>query len=149
MLLRRSWSLGTILVSLTLLNLAGCNKDPLKKVEVHGTVTFDGQACPEQGRVVFSPIEIAEGLPKRPAFGKFGMDGRYEATSFRPGDGLVPGKYLVGVSCYDNSKVPGAPSDEDIKKASYVGEDFEALELIVEAGSSRVEFNIDVPKRSP
>lgn len=129
--------------------IAGCNNDPLKKVHVSGVVTFDGQSCPDSGRVVFSPVEIPEGLPRRPAFGSFKQDGAYEATSFRPGDGLVPGKYLVGVTCYDNSMLPGAPSDADIARASYVAGDFEPIDFVVEPGSGSAELNIDVPLRRP
>jgi hypothetical protein len=127
--------------------LVGCNNDPLRKVSVHGTVTFDGEVCPGAGRVTFSPVEVAEGMPNRPAAGKFYEDGKYEAMSFRPGDGLVPGKYSVGVACFDPAKLSGAPGDDDYRKASLVGESFEPLELIIKAGSGPVEFNIDVPLR--
>ena len=88
--------------------LAGCNHDPLKKVHVHGTVTFDGGTCPGAGRITFSPMEVAAGIPRRPASGKFQEDGKYDAMSFRPGDGLMPGKYSVGVACFDPSKLSGA-----------------------------------------
>ncbi len=127
--------------------LAGCDYDPLKKVHVHGTVTFDGGTCPGAGRITFSPVEIAAGLPRRPASGKFQEDGKYEAMSFRPGDGLIPGKYSVGVACFDPSKLSGAPSDDEFRKASLVGKSFQPLELVVEPGSDSVEFNIDVPLR--
>jgi hypothetical protein len=129
------------------LALPGCDSDPLQKVQVRGTVTFDGGQCPGDGRVTFSPTAVAEGLPIRPATGSFSTDGVYEAMSFRPGDGLVPGKYLVGVACFDPSKLSGAPSDAEYHNASYVSEDFRPLELVVEAGSGAMEFNLDVPKR--
>lgn len=127
--------------------LPGCENDPLKKVQVRGTVTFDGGPCPEEGRVTFSPVEIPEGLPKRPAIGGFNTDGAYEAMSFRPGDGIVPGKYKVAVACFDSSKLSGAPSDAEYRNASYVSEDFEPLELVIEPGSSAITFDIDVAKR--
>lgn len=127
--------------------LPGCENDPLKKVQVRGTVTFDGGPCPEAGRVTFSPIEIPEGLPKRPAVGGFQTDGTYEAMSFRPGDGLVPGKYKVAVACFDSSKLSGAPSDAEYRNASYVSENFVPLDLVVEPGSSDITFDIDVAKR--
>ena len=69
--------------------------------------------------------------------------------SFRPGDGIVPGKYSVGVACFDPTMLSGAPGDAEYRKASLVDESFEALELIVEPGSGSIEFNIDVPKRDP
>lgn len=131
----------------TSLILSGCDYDPLKKVNVSGTVTFDGGPCPGPGRVTFSPIEVAEGAPKRPAVGGFKADGSYEAMSFRPGDGLVPGTYMASVACFDSSKLSGSPSDDEFRNANYVSEDFKPVELIVEAGSGSIEFDIDVPKR--
>lgn len=129
--------------------LAGCNHDPLQKVQVTGTVTFDGGACPESGRVTFSPLEVAEGLPNRPASGSFGKDGKYRVYSFRPGDGVVPGRYSVSVSCFDPSKVSSVPNDAEILAASYVGHSFEPQELMIEAGSGTVTHDFDVPLRQP
>jgi hypothetical protein len=130
-------------------SLFGCNKDPLQKVEVHGTVTFDGKACPAAGRLTFSPIEVAAGLPNRLGFGKFETDGKYVATSFRPGDGLVPGRYSVGVACFNPAMLSSAPGDHEYRRASYVSESFQPQELVVEPGSGPVEFNLDVPLRNP
>ncbi len=141
----RRHSLGVVLVFC--LVLAGCDSDPLQKVQVRGTVTFDGGPCPGAGGVTFSPIEAAEGLPVRPATGRFNADGVYAAMSFRPDDGLIPGKYLVGVACFDPAKLSGSPSDAEYHNASYVSEDYKPKELIVEAGSGTIEFNLDVPKR--
>lgn len=129
--------------------LLGCSKDPLQKVHVHGKVTFDGQACPGPGRVTFSPIEVAAGMPNRMGSGKFDTNGEYEATSFRPGDGLVPGRYKVGVACFDSSMLSGAPGDEEFLRASYVRESFQPPELVVEPGSGPIEFDLDVPLRNP
>lgn len=134
------------IVAIALIAL-GCQDDPLAKVRVHGIVTFDGGPCPAAGRVTFSPIEVANGAPRRPAAGVFETDGAYEAMSFRPGDGLIPGKYLVGVACFDPAKLSGAPSDQEFMAASYVADDFQPAELIVEPGSGPIEFNFDVPRR--
>jgi hypothetical protein len=141
----RSFYVGAIMA--VSVGLPGCEHDPLQKVQVHGKVTFDGGACPGPGRVTFSPMEVPEGLPMRPGSGSFAADGAYQAMSFRPGDGLVPGKYQVGVACFDPSKLSGAPSDAEFRDASYVSEDFSPPELVVEPGSGVLEFNLDVPKR--
>ncbi len=137
---------GCILFALVFVSL-GCKTDPLKKVQVTGKVTFDGKACPGPGRITFSPTEVAEGLPLRPASGEFQEDGIYTATSFRPGDGVVPGTYRVSVACYDASMLSGAPGDAEFKKASYVGDGFQSQELVIEPGSGPIEFNLDVPLR--
>ena len=104
--------------------LCGCEGDPLKKVQVTGNVTFDGGACPGPGRITFTPTAVAEGLPRRPASGAFEVDGAYVATSFRPGDGIVPGTYLVSVACYEPSMLSGAPGDDRFRAASFVAEEF-------------------------
>ncbi len=127
----------------------GCKGDPLKKVQVTGKVTFDGGACPEPGRITFTPTAVAEGLPRRPASGAFEVDGAYVATSFRPGDGIVPGTYSVSVACYKASMLSGAPGDDRFRAASFVAEEFEPQELVVPAGSKPIQFDIDVPKRNP
>ena len=108
------------------------------------------------GRPVLPPgglhsrrIKVAEGLPTRLGFGKFETDGNYIATSFRPGDGLVPGQYRVGVACFDPSMLSIAPGDHEYQRASYVKEGFQPQELVVEPGSGSVEYNVDVPLRNP
>jgi hypothetical protein len=140
-----AWAVPFLLVGAVL----GCSRDPLQKVNVHGKVTFDGQACPGSGRLTFAPIEVAAGMPNRMGSGKFDTDGEYAASSFRPGDGLVPGRYNVGVACFDSSMLSGAPGDDEFRRASYVREDFKPPELVVESGSGPIEFNIDVPLRDP
>ncbi len=125
----------------------GCGGDPLQKVKVQGTVTFDGGPCPGPGRVTFSPQKVADGFPMRIGRGKFQVDGKYQATSFQPGDGLVPGTYRVGVACFDASKLSGAPSDDEFRDASYVASDYEGEELVIEPGSAPITLNLDVPKR--
>lgn len=127
----------------------GCSPDPLQKVPVRGVVTFDGQACPAPGRVTFSPIEAREGMPKRPAAGAFEVDGRYSAMSFRPDDGLVPGRYQVAVTCVDATKISNPPTDASYARASYVDPSFQPDELVVEPGSRPIELNLDVPTRKP
>lgn len=133
------------LAALSLFVFAGCDDNPM--VSVRGKVTFDGQACPGPGRIMFTPIEAAAGMPTRPASGAFSTDGVYEAGSFKPGDGLYPGRYQVGVACYDSSKLSGAPSDADFRKANYVSDNFQPPELLIEEGSAAMQFDLDVEKR--
>ena len=144
MIKSRMWVVAAVAACVA---LPGCDNDPLKKVKVQGTVTFDGGPCPASGRVTLAPVEIPAGLPNRPAMGAFKTDGKYEAMSFRPGDGVVPGTYLVTVACYDRSKLSGSPGDAELERASYVSEEFEPEELVIEPGSVSITFDIDVPKR--
>src|SRR5262245_29539592 len=67
---------------------AGC-RSPDKPVAVRGTVTLDGQ--PVAGAAV-QFVPDGEGLP---AIGETQADGTYALTTHEPGDGAVPGKYMV------------------------------------------------------
>ncbi len=91
----RLWlTLGSLAV------LAGCGPSGLETVPVEGVLTFKAVQKPETATVYFSPVEPAPGLPRRPGSGKLESDGTFKVTSFRPGDGLVPGKYRIKVECY-------------------------------------------------
>jgi len=90
------------IVALALLLLvAGCGKQGIETVPVHGIVTVDGGPAPESGGLVtYTPVDIPDGLPMRPAIGEFFQNGRFKVTSFRKGDGLVPGTYRVLVEAW-------------------------------------------------
>src|SRR3990170_6421261 len=89
-----------LLVGLTV-GCVGGNDLPL--VPVSGRVTFDGKSCPKSGTILFVQVPGTgkSGLPTPPARATFGVDGRFEATSFQKGDGLLPGTYQVSISCLE------------------------------------------------
>jgi hypothetical protein len=66
-------------------------------IRVSGQVTFDGQAPPAPGSVYFLPQEAAKGFPSRPGTGDYDRQGYFKAMTFEPGDGLMPGKYLIAL----------------------------------------------------
>lgn len=70
--------------------LTGCGGP--RPVPVHGKITRDGVPIP-RATLIFSPV----GAGSRPASGTADGDGRYAATTDRPGDGLMPGEYRVAV----------------------------------------------------
>jgi len=84
---------------LTLLLLPGCGEGLPETVPVSGRVTFQGQPL-DSGQVVFHPQSIPEGLPRRPATGVLDREGRFQLTTFRTGDGAVPGTYQVAIFSY-------------------------------------------------
>lgn len=84
------------------LALTGCWNNLPQTIRVSGRVTFDGRPPPAIGTVYFLPIEAGEGFPSRPATGDFGPDGLFRATTFEPGDGLMPGKYLMAIECWES-----------------------------------------------
>src|SRR3954467_4266662 len=128
-----------VLVSL-LLSLAGCSEPGPKTVPVYGTVTFVGRDAPKTCRLFFKPIKV-EGL-SRPAVAERTSNGSYAAKAFSTSKGLLPGTYRIEISYYDLK--PG--KDPNIE-TNWAETNFSAGELVVEAGSSGVEKNIDIPKK--
>jgi hypothetical protein len=103
------------------LALSGCWNNLPKTIRVSGRVTFDGGPPPAAGTVYFLPIEAGEGFPSRPAQAAFGPDGQFKATTFEPGDGLMPGKYLMTIECWES---PPNMSGNPVK--SYVPKKYQA-----------------------
>jgi hypothetical protein len=102
----------------------------------------NGQPPPGPGKVIFTPAEAAKGLKQRAGFGRFESDGRYAAQSFKPGDGLYPGKYLVGVECWETPpNMEGKPVKSHIDE-KFINPEESGLELVVEPGSGSVDFDI-------
>jgi hypothetical protein len=62
-------------------------------VQVKGQVTVNGKPLP-LGRVSFQPVDLKQG---RPAMANVDVDGRFTASTFKVGDGLVPGEYRIAI----------------------------------------------------
>lgn len=128
--------------------LAGCGSKLPQTVSVTGQVTFDGQPPPAAGIVYFLPVEAAAGFSSRPATGDFGPDGTFRATTFEPGDGLMPGSYQMHVECWET------PPNMDGKPVkSYVPEKYQSAEasgfkVEITAEMRSQKLNLDVPTQS-
>jgi hypothetical protein len=74
----------------------GCGSDSGqyvgKTVPVKGKVTYKGKSL-TQGEIVFEPNSAG-----REAHGNIEPDGTFELTTFKAGDGAVPGTHRVAVS---------------------------------------------------
>ena len=70
------------------LALAGCGGDRLKTAVVRGTVTYNGRPVPH-GTISFIPASGPS------ATGELQPDGSYTLTTYRKGDGAVPGRHTV------------------------------------------------------
>ena len=115
----------------------GCGgSDRPKTIPISGSVTINGQAPGESGRLHFQPTQPAEGYAKRPASGAYTPDGKYRVMSWEPDDGLVPGHYTVSLMPGDMNatKVP-----QKYQQGSTSG-----LEVDVPIDQSGVTFDIDV-----
>jgi hypothetical protein len=137
------WVSRTI-VAMTVGMLAGCDSgNGMPLIPVEGVVTFNGGPPPKSGTVTFSLVQGTgvEGLPIRPGRAEFSMDGRFSATTFQRGDGLLPGKYRVQIECMDGVPEFGVPFDS----ISFVPSSYQPPELVVEQGKGEVEVSYDVP----
>lgn len=73
--------------------LMGCGDGHAGRVPVGGTVTVDGTQL-VHGSVTFMPT----GSQGKAGGCSIGADGRFQITSVKPNDGLIPGEYKVIIS---------------------------------------------------
>ena len=93
-------AVAACLASILLGSLSGCSRgDRPPTVSVGGKVTYQGKPV-GQGTISFQPSDNRTGASNRPAGGDLQADGSYELSSFRPGDGAVPGEYDVVITSY-------------------------------------------------
>jgi len=123
----------------------GCGNNRPPTVPVSGKVTIDGKAPPAGGTVWFTPDEAAAGFAMRPGTGDFAADGVFQAKTFAPGDGLLPGHYLVRIDCW---KV--APNMEGKRTQSYLPAKYQnpqesGLELTVKPDDDPLTFDVEIP----
>jgi hypothetical protein len=126
-------------------SIAGCSDSGLPVVPVSGTITFAGSPPPKSGTVTFTPISVDAGLPNRPGNAVFDTDGRFQVTSFKENDGLIPGTYHARVSCWMGTPNSSDPSSFD--RLNYVPLGFEPSPIVVNADADDVKVTIDVPKK--
>ena len=137
--------LTAIVASMLAIAASGCGRKQPLTVPVSGHITFGGSACPADGTIVFSPVAVEKGLPRRPGTAQFGSDGAFTVTSFREGDGLIPGRYRPIVSCWK-----GEPRNDDpssFERLNYVPKNYKAEEVNVAPSDKTVMVSLDVPKK--
>ena len=132
------WVLGCLGIC-----ILGCGPSRPTTIPVRGTVTFNGGPPPAEGMITFPCIEPAPGFDRRPGRARFDTSGKYSATSFVDGDGLVPGTYRVRVECWKVAPSMEAQASPDSQGVSYIAEGFEPPTITVD--DSLGTFNINVP----
>ncbi len=88
--------------------LAGCGS---KLVHVKGVVTIDGQPA-DHAFVMFTPQEPGG----KEAHGSTDAAGRFQLSTFRPGDGAMPGTYKITVAysrADPNARGPMSPPEPE------------------------------------
>src|SRR5436853_7492179 len=95
--------IAPILLLLILGFALGCGSgSPFHYVKVKGKVTYeDGSPIPGNGlRIRFFPLDApkVENAVPRPAYARFDDQGNFDSvTSYKYGDGLIPGKHKVAI----------------------------------------------------
>ena len=135
------WGLGLVGISLL---LTVCGSRGYELVEVSGQVTLDGSAMPGEGTLFFTPVGAADGQPKRPAVADFAVDGRYRASSFGKGGGIVPGRYLVAVHCWKTAYTMESGPAESYIPFHYTAANTSTLELTVPSGEQQITWDISL-----
>ena len=126
-------------------SLIGCGSGRPETVYVGGTVTIDGKAPTKPGMIYFAPTEPAEGFPRRPGRATFDTDGRFCATTFVDGDGLIPGHYRVGIDCWQTPPLAEGPPAVSLVPDAYREPGSSGMELVVEPGVRSVTADYNVP----
>ena len=133
---------------LLLLLPTGCGRQGPEMVPVEGTIIFGGGPWPKPGVLNFTVESPAPGLPNRPAMGLFDTDGRLTVTTFKRGDGLIPGKYRIGVECWEVRPEMASPTPpKSYVPPRYRSAATSGLTVIVEPGQKVVTLNLDVAKK--
>jgi hypothetical protein len=130
-----------ILLSLAALAMSGCGSgSPFKYVVASGTVKYeDGSTIAGGCRLVFNAVDAAPvgNAYPRPGMATVNSDGTFsEVTSYKFGDGLVPGKHKVVVQAANERD--GAP----VVPKEYTSA--ETTPLVVD--TANLPFEIKVPK---
>jgi hypothetical protein len=135
-----------VLIAVTLPTMVGgCSDKQSMTVPVTGRITFGGGECPAEGTIVFSPVAVEKGLPRRPGTAKFKPDGAFTVTSFHEGDGLIPGNYRPIINCWKGEPLTDDPSS--FERLNYVPSNFKAKEIVVAPAGDALVVTLDVPKK--
>jgi hypothetical protein len=89
--------------AILLVTIAGCARSNPHCIAVSGQVTYQGKQV-KAGMIAFTRLEQAAGGGLvRPATADLQADGSYAMTTFREGDGALPGEYAVSIVSFDYS----------------------------------------------
>lgn len=79
----------------------GCGPAGIKTVPVKGKITYQGGDWPAECIADFACEKTAEGFSMHPASAKIAKDGSFTAVTENVGNGLVPGTYVVNLTCWE------------------------------------------------
>lgn len=110
------WHHGSLELPLLALVLAswlstGCGSSGPELVPIRGEVLYNGAPLTD-GNIVYLPKESGA---SRQASGKIQPDGSFVLTTFKNGDGVVPGEYNIVIYAY--APHPGEPKTREEHEA--------------------------------
>jgi len=137
---RVSRQLSLFVLAVPLAFVVGCGPKFPKTAIVKGKVTYKGKAVPN-GTVNFNPE-----IPGPPTSGEIQPDGTYTLTTFKSGDGAIPGKYsVVIVAMQDNaSRLPEdrSPLPPPIVPIKYTSPATSDLKAEVKDQENTIDFDL-------
>ena len=130
---------ATIVLVLATLLAPGCSGNPSTET-VTGSLDYQGK--PLQGAMVsFTPVEGGH-----PATGETDNEGNYSLTTFKTGDGAVPGEYVVTVQKLLADEKGGVYAEHRlVTPARYANASHSDLRAKVTSGESN-EFSFTLKK---
>jgi predicted small lipoprotein YifL len=144
-------TLRTVIVSLAavaLLAASGCGQKGPKLFPISGTVKFkDGTPVqgPDYGRakITFTPastdVDIKEGeIAQSGAGGDIEAQGRFTMSTYKKGDGVMPGKYKVLLRVWQ-----GADDSTSAIDPKYSDRDATDIDVTVDGPKKDLEFAVE------
>ena len=135
---------SSLISGMALIAILGCGGGSTAKVPVHrtyGTITWNGQPL-EGASVQFHSVEpirvpgietpLMPGAQSKP-------NGLFEVTTFKAGDGLPKGEYLVTVSCENRSKKAANGDYPELLPAHYQDPAKSGLKVTIKSGSNKLD----------
>jgi hypothetical protein len=144
---RRLRSVVVPLAAVALLAVSGCGGGP-KLVKISGTVKYnDGTPVPgnEVGYAVIAFVPEVSGKDpetgeiRKGATGPIQANGRFAMTTFRPEDGVIPGKYKVVICVAKDNADP----ESHLIAEKYFSKGTTDLEQTVDKAASDLEFKVE------
>jgi hypothetical protein len=129
----RAWT-SALAIAVIVLGMAGCGGPRL--YPVHGKVTWENGAEARElvgGLVICESVDGGVG-----ARGDIEKDGSFRLSTYKPGDGLLPGKHRVGVVEYSPREPPPPP----IIDRTFSSVEASGLEINVERKTNDVTLKV-------
>lgn len=122
-----------------------------RRVPAGGTVEYEGQ--PLEGATVVFVTRGADGKKEYAALGQTDKAGKFRLTTFRPKDGAIVGRHLVGIekiTPVPTKPIPGiAPEDQPKSEKNVLPEKYRRYETsgleaeVTEKGPNEFVFRLD------